>query len=601
MRGHQLTGNMKLRFIVTAAEIDEFLEAYNTANGTSCAATDLRVVHYTGTNADLDYANNIAQANLYRSITPVISSYGTNNSLRYFEVDATAGGEFWLVLTCEPPRTGVGQNAGVSTIFVEADETAASLKAWYRADNVATATAHGTKVNRLYDLTGNGNDATQINGAYQPEQIQSTLLNQQPVLQFNGHFLDAAHLNINPSAMPYLTVYAVATHRTGKMYSKIWGNDSGTYARGAGLHVNTSGTSKLGYLSGGKIKEVAGISANQPLMLKTQYSPNNIQSSFNGVAQSIDTEVSHFNGKTAFTIGNLNSLSTQPAYHEFWDGQVAEVLVFNALLSDAQQLVVENYLAARYNLSIPAARNLYSMDESSNGDFDHDVVGVGMASDNSAVFGSKGMGALQIQHPSDVQANEWLFWGHNNAAVNSVGVTDVPAGLVSRIERVWRASETGEVGNVDIVMSLDSILGPVQAENLRLLIDTDGDGLFNDEQSINGGIAAVGQLLDSNTVVFPRVNLNNGQRFTIGSASYASPLRQAYVFSGNGNFSNVANWKAGIPPTAFMGDYTEIVIDPSNNLPCILDMPFTLKTGMKLVVAPGKKLQLTAVSRETEQ
>lgn len=601
MRGQQLTGNMKLRLIATAAEIDEFVAAYNSANGTTCTAADIRVLHYTGANADLDYANNIAQANLYKSITPVITSYGSNNSLRYVEVDANAGGEFWMVLTCEPPRTGVGQNAGVSTIFSEADETAASLKAWYRADNVATATAHGTKVNRLYDLTGNGNDAIQMNGSYQPEQTKSALLNQQPVLQFNGQLLDAANLNINPSVMPYLTVYAVATHRTGNMYSKIWGNDSGSYARGAGLHVNASGATKLGYLSGGKVKELGTLTANQPLMLKTQYSPNNIQSSLNAVAQAVDTDVTHVNGKTTFTIGNLNSLNTQPAYHEFWDGQVAEVLVFNALLSEAQQLVVENYLAARYNLSIPAARNLYSMDDAANGNFDHDVVGIGMAADNSAVFGSKGMGALQIQHPSDVQANEWLFWGHNGAVVNSVGVADVPAGLVSRINRIWRASETGEVGTVDVVMSLDSIPGPVQAENLRLLIDTDGDGLFNDEQSVNGGIAAVGQHLDSNTVVFRQVNLNNGQRFTIGSASYATPLREAYVFSGNGNFSNVASWKGGIPPTAFMADYSEIIIDPSNNLPCVLDMPFTLKAGMKLVVAPGKKLQLTAVTRETEQ
>lgn len=601
MRGQQLTGNMKLRFIATAGEVDEFLAAYNAARGTTCTVADIRIVHYTGANADLDYANNIAQASFYRSITPVVTNYGAGNSLRYFEVDANAGGEFWLALTCEPPRTTIEQNAGVTTLFTDTDETAAALKAWYRADNVATATAHGTKVTRLYDLTGNGNDAVQTNAAYQPEQTSSALLNQQPVLQFNGQLLDAAALNINPSVMPYLTVYAVGNHRTGNLYSKMWGNDSGSYARGAGLHINAGSTAKLGYLSGGKVKDIATITANQPLMLKTQYSPNTIATSLNGVVQAADTDVTHFEGKTAFTIGNLNTLSTQPSHHEFWDGQVAELLVFNALLSEAQQIVVENYLSARYNIALPAARKKYTMDDAANGHFDHDVVGIGMAADNSAVFGSRGMGTLQIQNPSDVQTNEWFFWGHNNAAVSSVGVNDVPAEIVSRLNRVWRTSETGDVGNVDIVMSLDSIPGPVQAENLRLLVDTDGDGLFSDEQSVSGGIAAIGQKLNDNTVIFRQVNLSNGQRFTIGSASFATPLRPAYVFTGNGNFSNVASWKNGIPPAAAMPDFTEIVIDPSNNLPCVLDIPFTLKAGMKLVVAPGKKLQLTSVTRETEQ
>lgn len=602
LRGQQLTGNMKLRFIVTAAEIDEFVQAYNLANATTCSISDIRVLQYTGANADLDYANNQAQASLYKSIVPVITSYGPGNSLRYIEVDANAGGEFWLVLTCAPPRTGVGQNAGASTIFSEVDETVASLKAWYRADNVGTATAHGTKVNRLYDLTGNNNDATQQSSTYQPEQVTSKVLNQQPALQFNGQFLDAVSLNINPAAMPYLTVYAVGTHRTGAMYSKMWGNDSGSFTRGAGLHINNNtATTKLGYLSGGKVKELVPLVAYQPLLLKTQYSPNNIQSSINGVAQPVDTALTHVNGKTTFTIGNINSLHSAPAYYQFWDGQIAELLVFNSLLSEAQQLVIENYLAARYNLALPPARNLYSMDDSANGDFDHDVVGIGMAADNSAVFGSKGMGALQIQNPSNLQANEWLFWGHNNGVLNSVGVTDIPAGIVSRLSRIWRASENGEVGTVDIVMSLDSIPGPVQAENLRLLIDTNGDGLFSDESVATGGIASVGQGLDSNTVVFRQVNINNGQRFTVASVSYASPLRNAYVFTGSGNFSDVLNWKAGIHPSSFMADYSEIIIDPTNNLPCILDIPFLLKTGMKLVVAPGKKLQLTSVMQETEQ
>lgn len=73
------------------------------------------------------------------------------------------------------------------------------------------------------------------------------------------------------------------------------------------------------------------------------------------------------------------------------------------------------------------------------------------------------------------------------------------------------------VGNVDITFDMAG-LGPVTATDLRLLVDTDGDGLFADETPIGGATNVSGTLYRfSNTAA-----LQNGYRFTLGSTNLGS-------------------------------------------------------------------------------
>ncbi|MES2431224.1 MAG: BspA family leucine-rich repeat surface protein [Bacteroidota bacterium] len=63
-----------------------------------------------------------------------------------------------------------------------------------------------------------------------------------------------------------------------------------------------------------------------------------------------------------------------------------------------------------------------------------------------------------------------------------------------------------------------------------------------------------------------------------------------FVFRGNGNWSNIANWiNTGVPLNAIPPGST-ILIDPMGTGECIVDIPVYIPAGVSVTVAPNKKL-----------
>jgi hypothetical protein len=71
-------------------------------------------------------------------------------------------------------------------------------------------------------------------------------------------------------------------------------------------------------------------------------------------------------------------------------------------------------------------------------------------------------------------------------------------------------------------------------------------------------------------------------------SSFVSDHFTNYTFTGNGNWSDTANWQYNQvpPPTLVAGN--EIIIDPVVGGMCELDIPYTLPAGTKLTVIAGK-------------
>jgi hypothetical protein len=160
------------------------------------------------------------------------------------------------------------------------------------------------------------------------------------------------------------------------------------------------------------------------------------------------------------------------------------------------------------------------MDNAGNGNFDYEVAGIGRVNGSNIHNDSQGSSILRILSPSNLGNNEYLIWGHNNGALRATNNTDVPAGIQGRYERVWRASETNaagtavDVGSVSMRWDLTG-QGIATASQLRLLVDTDNDGLFNDETPIAGATS-----LGSNVYQFAGVTaIANGRRFTLATTN----------------------------------------------------------------------------------
>jgi len=88
--------------------------------------------------------------------------------------------------------------------------------------------------------------------------------------------------------------------------------------------------------------------------------------------------------------------------------------------------------------------------------------------------------------------------------------------IEERFTRIWRVSETADVGTVRVSFDFNGIGNPL-GSNLRLLIDRDMDFSTNDVTPIVGTVSG-------NIVVFSGVNFQDGDRFTLGNTDASIPL-----------------------------------------------------------------------------
>src|SRR5262249_23534873 len=100
-------------------------------------------------------------------------------------------------------------------------------------------------------------------------------------------------------------------------------------------------------------------------------------------------------------------------------GDIAELLVYNAVVNSAQQIITENYLSSKYNVAVASDR--YDGDTPGHFNFDFDAFGVGRtdggANGGSVSTGSSGAVSLQIT--SGLDDGDYLMAGfqtNNNSA-----------------------------------------------------------------------------------------------------------------------------------------------------------------------------------------
>ena len=121
------------------------------------------------------------------------------------------------------------------------------------------------------------------------------------------------------------------------------------------------------------------------------------------------------------------------------DGDIAEIIMYDGYLNDAQVAISENYLSAKYNIAI--INDHYAGDIPANGNFDYDVVGVGK--ENDAQHTQAQGDALQlIADATTLDNGDYLLAGHANTSHGSA-TTNLPAGVEERWARSWYVDKTG--------------------------------------------------------------------------------------------------------------------------------------------------------------
>jgi Secretion system C-terminal sorting domain len=205
--------------------------------------------------------------------------------------------------------------------------------------------------------------------------------------------------------------------------------------------------------------------------------------------------------------------------------KLSEVIIYNTVLTNTQKVIVENYLAAKYGITL-LFNDIYAQDVSAQGDFDYQVAGIGalsLTAPDGPVTDAKGDAIVRItaQSSASIAAFDFLFWGHNNLVQRALTTTGLPVGVQARLNRVWRITETGDgdLGPVDIKWTLTPAdFGAVTASDLRLLMDLNNDGNFSNDTPISGATSIGGNVYQFTGITTSALRLDN-VRFTLGTTN----------------------------------------------------------------------------------
>jgi hypothetical protein len=423
-------------------------------------------------------------------------------------------------------QTGPGGVGNASTNFL-----------WLSADHGVTAPMAG--VTNWADRSGNANHSAQANAMMQPVIVPNSI-NGYPALVFDNDPVNPDFLAIPDNAslegMNGLTGFAVFDLNAGTPITAPRGilskRNSPDSQNAYGWFLWNSGSNVAQHLDiDGTGNRISGGNHSPGTIYLNAFayhgaSPTNSQdqvlyTGHSAVGNGIESSSSIPNYSSDLYIGILRGHTGTGTNATRFNGRIGEVILYNQTLNAVEITIVHNYLAAKYGTSL-STLDLFTMDDPANGNYDHDVAGIGR---NSSVqhTDSRGSGIIRISNASNLDVNESLFWGHDNGALGAWGVMDYPEPMQGRLDRVWRVSEvtsTGaacDVGSITMTFDL-SELGTVSATDLRLLVDADNDGLFSDETPISGAVDLGGGQFQFTGVTA----IANGRRFTVGTMDIRS-------------------------------------------------------------------------------
>jgi hypothetical protein len=256
-----------------------------------------------------------------------------------------------------------------------------------------------------------------------------------------------------------------------------------------------------------------------------------------------------------------------------FDGDIAEVIMFDAYINDAQRTIIENYLNVKYGISI-------SNDVFASGDpsYSYDLTGIGQELDGNHTSSVSGTTGFYIESTGSLDNGDYIIFAHNNSA-NSVSTSDITGGVQERWAKDWYIEQTGSQ-NAQIIFDLpEGIAGGQYPQNISNYVL-----LYRSGTSGNYSIATTSSVdyADADQVSFSILgaNLADGY-YTLGTLDQTnSPvLGQAgttWYTLVSGNWSDPDIW----------------TLDPSGALPNNPTNSYPQNATDKVVIKTGKTVTM---------
>jgi hypothetical protein len=390
---------------------------------------------------------------------------------------------------------------------------------WLRSSDISQA--NNTALASWTDASGNGNNASQATAGLRPNFFTNVVNTSIPAVRFVGSGTDymtlgqPANLNFIPrtSEHIYFAAVNVATGAFGTIISRAL-----SASRQWQYTVDQTTPNVFGYFRGGDFNAGSQV-ATGGWKISAAIVGTNITTGFSGSANGVaDAGPSTVGTATAAStdvlVGARRDLSNTDA-NFYLTGDIGEIILYNLALSPVHRILIENYLAAKFNIT-GLGTEVYTGDAAG---YDYDVAGIGMTG-GVAYRDAKGPGVVRMWNPSALVNGDFLMWGHNGTTYNQsvTGASNVDNIVIKeRLIRIWRLTETGDVGTINISFDIAALGGTVVGSNLRLLIDRDGNWTTNDVTPIAGAYAG-------NVVTFYGVDFQANDLFTLGNTDATTAL-----------------------------------------------------------------------------
>lgn len=216
------------------------------------------------------------------------------------------------------------------------------INLWLKADAI-TGLANGDGVATWPDSSSKGNNAIQTAPSNQPTYVASAI-NGLPAVNFNPssaqRFGSAASTsNAEQTILVVAMVDSLAANRSIR----------GSYPMIGGLQFRFTSTGKQQLLKqnvSGLGESTAAVALNTWCLSSATYSDSSDQVTY----RLNRTPNGSFATTYTLTAGATTNIGAHPNAVEYFSGRIAELIAYSSLLSNAQIIEVENYLAAKYGL-----------------------------------------------------------------------------------------------------------------------------------------------------------------------------------------------------------------------------------------------------------
>ncbi len=418
---------------------------------------------------------------------------------------------------------------------------------WLKADVGVTQSSN--RVSAWADQSGNGLNALQADGTKQPlYSAVNANLNNLPSINFGPTGTNNFHLAIPDNSLldgsSQMAFFIVLRSNTA-------GGAVGVLNKRTGVGANQSyrfyrnGGNFTSDISNGNAINLSGTSDNSNYIISSSYDQSlsgNKYFLFRNSAASASAAVTTTlpDNASPLTIGSFDP--TDGSNRSF-PGDIAEVIIYNQLVSAPQRVIIENMLGQKYGINLTTNDIFGNLGTYSAAPYFTQFRGLGTV-DGTTKVTSATSDALQIREVnSSLDAGEFVAFAHDGTAHAEGIVTEIGAGVTSRWARSWYAevSQSGVVdgGAVNAELVFDfSDAGLTFSGNLSeyvLLYRNDPaanfTSIFVDSYTLESGDKVVASV--------PSSRLKSGY-YTLGKGTQLTS-KTWYVFQ-DGNWANPTTW-----------------------------------------------------------